>query len=69
MQAEVPYNLKFSILVLVTYFFFINIVSIVLGIQEKYQKEEDDEELETTSYEDSIMLFNLSLCMIFIEYF
>ena len=44
-------------------------MSIVLGIQEKYQKEEDDEELETTSYEDSIILFNLSLCMIFIEYF
>ena len=32
------------------------------------KKEEDDEELVTTSYEDSIVLFNLSLYIILIEY-
>ena len=32
------------------------------------KKEEDGEELVTTSYKDSIVLFNLSLYIILIEY-
>ena len=66
LQLKVPYNLKFAILILVAYFS-INVVSILLGIQEIQQKEEDDEELVTISCEDSIVVFNLSLYIILIE--
>ena len=66
LQLKVPYNLKIAIWILVTNFS-INVVSILLGIQEIKQKEEDDDELVTTSYEDSIVLSNLSLYIILIE--
>ena len=68
LQLKVPYNLKIAIWILVAYFS----INVCLSYQvfKKYsKKEEDDEELMTTSYEDSIVLFNLSLYIILIEYF
>ena len=46
----------------------INVVFILLGIQEIHQEGDNGEEIKTTSYEDNVVLFNLSLYIILIEY-
>ena len=47
----------------------INVVFILLGIQEIYQEEDNGEQIKTTSYENNVVLFNLSLYIILIECF